>query len=64
MDERRQCSAITAAGRRCSARAEAGLEWCWNHDPSRAEERRINAHAGGEPAPGAGRPRSSASGSA
>ena len=47
MEESSQCSAITAAGRRCSARAEAGLEWCWNHDPSRAEERRVNAHAGG-----------------
>ncbi len=47
MDESRQCSAITAAGRGCSARAQAGQEWCWNHDPSRADERRMNAHAGG-----------------
>jgi hypothetical protein len=47
MEETSQCSAITAAGRRCSARAEAGQEWCWNHDPRRAEERRVNAHAGG-----------------
>ncbi len=47
MDESRQCSAITAAGRRCSARAQAGQEWCYNHDPRRSEERGVNAHAGG-----------------
>ena len=47
MDESRQCSAITASGRRCSARAQGGQEWCYNHDPGRAEERRLNAHAGG-----------------
>jgi hypothetical protein len=64
MEETSQCSAITAAGRRCSARAQPGQEWCYNHSPSRAEERRLNAHAGGEPAPGAGPPRWSASRSA
>ena len=47
MDESRQCSAITAAGRGCSARAQGGQEWCFNHDPRRSEERRVNAHAGG-----------------
>jgi hypothetical protein len=47
VDESRQCSAITAAGRRCSARAQAGQERCYNHDPRRSEERRVNAHAGG-----------------
>jgi hypothetical protein len=47
MEEKRQCSAITAAGRRCSARAQGGQEWCFNHDPRRSEERRVNAHAGG-----------------
>ena len=47
MEESSQCSAITTAGRRCSARAQAGQEWCFNHDPRRSEERRINAHAGG-----------------
>jgi hypothetical protein len=47
MEESRQCSAITAAGRGCSARAQAGQEWCWNHDPSRAGDRKMNAHAGG-----------------
>jgi hypothetical protein len=47
MDESRQCSAITASGRRCSASAQAGQEQCYNHDPRRSEERRLNAHAGG-----------------
>jgi hypothetical protein len=47
MDARSQCSAITAAGRRCSARTQGGQEWCYNHDPRRSEERRVNAHAGG-----------------
>jgi hypothetical protein len=47
MEENRQCSAITAGGRRCSARAQAGQNLCFNHDPRRAEERRLNAHAGG-----------------
>jgi hypothetical protein len=47
MEESSQCSAITGAGRRCSARAQAGQEWCYNHDPRRSEERRVNAHAGG-----------------
>jgi hypothetical protein len=47
MEENGQCSAITAAGRRCSARAQAGQEWCWNHHPSKAAERSLNAHAGG-----------------
>jgi hypothetical protein len=47
MDESRQCGAITASGKRCSARAQEGSEWCWNHRPDRAEERRTNASAGG-----------------
>ena len=47
MEEISQCSAKTGAGRRCSARAQPGQEWCYNHDPRRSEERRLNAHAGG-----------------
>jgi hypothetical protein len=27
----------------CTLPAMAGSEWCWNHDPARAEERRRNA---------------------
>ncbi len=47
MAETRKCSAITRSGGRCSAGAQEGSEWCWNHDPARAEERRKNASAGG-----------------
>ncbi len=47
MSGRRQCTAIKAGGERCSARAREGQEWCWNHDPARAEERRANARRGG-----------------
>ncbi len=47
MSGRRECMAIKAGGERCGARAQKGLEWCWNHDPARAEERRANASAGG-----------------
>ncbi len=42
-----RCKAIKSGGERCNARAQKGLEWCWNHDPGRAEERRANASAGG-----------------
>ena len=42
-----RCSAITRSGGRCSASAQEGSQWCWNHDPARAEERRKNASAGG-----------------
>jgi len=47
VNERPQCSAITAAGRRCSARALPGQQWCHNHSPDTAEERKLNAQAGG-----------------
>ena len=47
MAEKRICKALKAGGGRCSARAQEGSEWCWNHDPGRAEERKTNASAGG-----------------
>lgn len=47
MSGKRQCMAIKAGGERCSARAQQGHEWCWNHDPARAEERKANASRGG-----------------
>ncbi len=47
MGESRVCNAITRSGKRCSARAQPGQEWCYNHDPRRSEERRRNANAGG-----------------
>jgi hypothetical protein len=37
------CGAITASGGRCSATVRPGAEWCYNHDPARAQERRRNA---------------------
>ncbi len=37
------CGAITAKGGRCSATVRPGAEWCYNHDPARAQERRRNA---------------------
>jgi hypothetical protein len=37
------CGAITAKGDRCSATVRPGAEWCYNHDPARAQERKRNA---------------------
>lgn len=45
------CKAIKADGTRCRAGAQEGQDWCYNHDPSRAEERRTNASAGVGSAP-------------
>lgn len=46
MSENRVCRAITRSGQRCRAGALPGQEWCFNHDPRRAEERRANAATG------------------
>lgn len=46
-DGKPRCKAILSSGGRCSAGAEGGQDWCWNHSPDRAEERRKNAAAGG-----------------
>ena len=37
------CSGTKRNGDPCTLPAMAGSEWCWNHDPARAEERRRNA---------------------
>jgi hypothetical protein len=37
------CGAITANGVRCTATVRPGAEWCYNHDPARAQERKRNA---------------------
>jgi hypothetical protein len=50
-----ECSGITQDGRRCRGVAIDGSEWCYAHDPARAEERRRNASKGGKRA-GRGRP--------
>jgi hypothetical protein len=36
------CSGTKRDGSSCTLPAMAGSEWCWNHDPARAEERRRN----------------------
>ena len=50
-----ECLGITQDGRRCRGVAIDGSEWCYAHDPARAEERRRNASKGGKRA-GRGRP--------
>jgi hypothetical protein len=47
VNERPQCNGITNAGRRCTARALPGQQWCHNHSPGRADQRKRNAKAGG-----------------
>lgn len=42
-----RCAFIKADGQRCKGIAMGGAEWCYSHDPARAEERRRNASRGG-----------------
>jgi hypothetical protein len=44
----RQCTAITANGRRCTLPANGQQGLCWAHDPANAERRRRNASSGGK----------------
>jgi hypothetical protein len=50
-----RCTAIKATGDRCKVRAIEGSEWCWNHDPAHADERRRHGQRGGKRG-GRGRP--------
>ena len=50
-----RCTRIKDNGERCKADAMPGAEWCYSHDPDRAEERRRNASKGGK-RDGRGRP--------
>jgi hypothetical protein len=50
-----RCTAIKASGERCKGRATWGSEWCWNHNPDHAEERRRHGAKGGKRG-GRGRP--------
>ena len=50
-----RCTAIKASGDRCKGRAIGGSEWCWNHDPNHADERRRHGSKGGKRG-GRGRP--------
>jgi hypothetical protein len=50
-----RCAAIKPDGERCKVRAMEASEWCWNHDPAHAEERRRHGSKGGKRG-GRGRP--------
>jgi hypothetical protein len=52
-----RCTAIKPTGERCKVRAIEGSEWCWNHDPAHADERRRHGQRGGKRG-GRGRPSS------
>ncbi len=51
-----KCTAITSGGTRCKGEANGSSDYCYAHDPDRAEERRRNASKGGSKA-GRGRAR-------
>src|SRR5215208_3419222 len=42
-----QCAAIKASGERCRGVAIGSSEWCYQHSPAHAQERRRNASKGG-----------------
>ena len=50
-----RCTAIKASGERCKVRAIGDSEWCWNHHPDHADERRRHGSKGGKRG-GRGRP--------
>ena len=43
-----RCQGIKRDGGRCTVSVPAGVDWCFNHDPTRAEERRRNASKAGK----------------
>ena len=55
-----RCTAIKASGERCKGRAIGASEWCWNHDPDHADERRRHGSKGGKRG-GRGRPQAEVS---
>ena len=50
MTEQRQCEAFRKDGERCRAKALPGRPWCWTHDGSLADQRRLARAAGGRKA--------------
>lgn len=50
-----KCTGITRDGGRCEGVAIPGSDYCYAHDPAKAEERRRNAQRGGKRG-GRGRP--------
>jgi hypothetical protein len=47
-----RCQGIKRDGGRCTLSVAPGVQWCFNHDPARAEERRRNASRAGKSAGG------------
>ena len=47
-----RCQGIKRDGGRCTVSVPVGVEWCFNHDPARADERRRNASRAGKSAGG------------
>ena len=47
-----RCQGIKRDGGRCTLGVPPGVQWCFNHDPARAEERRRNASRAGKSAGG------------
>ena len=43
-----RCQGIKRDGGRCTLGVPPGVQWCFNHDPARAEERRRNASRAGK----------------
>ena len=43
-----RCGAIKPNGERCKGRAIEGSEWCWNHNPAHADQRRRHGAKGGK----------------
>jgi hypothetical protein len=47
----RVCAAIKRDGSPCNAPASPGDNWCWNHNPAHADERKRNASRAGRTKP-------------
>lgn len=45
------CAGITRDGKRCTVGVPPGVQWCYNHDPARAEERKQAASRAGKSRP-------------
>jgi len=43
-----RCQGIKRDGGRCTLSVPPGVQWCFNHDPARAQERRRNASKAGK----------------
>lgn len=48
-----RCQGIKRDGGRCTLSVPPGVQWCFNHDPALAPERRRNASRAGKSAGGA-----------